>query len=285
MELQDIAVHTCGICEIIIEEKNIPTHSCIEGYNRLLIDENFYFYPVTDDDGIVRRSLVDNEDVILPVREHITGTIKILSTINKEASQRENKTRSLNKRNNRKATKSTFNYDEEELLILSVQERRSLWDFTIPLEQQCLRLTKKLWDEVSETLGGKLSGEEAKKKFKNLHDVYRRIIHSENHPSGSARPSPTQKWHHYDSMEFLRDLCLVKKGKASNIDTDDDTSSIGESINNATGDGNNDEELEVLGAPKKKKKYGTAAQCTGKDCRFALSTTNSICNTISTQTR
>ncbi|XP_067214639.1 uncharacterized protein [Linepithema humile] len=175
MELQDIAVHTCGICEIIIEEKNIPTHSCIEGYNRLLIDENFYFYPVTDDDGIVRRSLVDNEDVILPVREHITG---------------------------------------------------------------------------------KLSGEEAKKKFKNLHDVYRRIIHSENHPSGSARPSPTQKWHHYDSMEFLRDLCLVKKGKASNIDTDDDTSSIGESINNATGDGNNDEELEVLGAPKKKKNMG-----------------------------
>jgi len=33
----------------------------------------------------------------------------------------------------------------------------------------------------------KLSGEEAKKKFKNLHDAYRRIIYSENHPSGSAR--------------------------------------------------------------------------------------------------
>ncbi|XP_029674117.1 uncharacterized protein LOC115242168 [Formica exsecta] len=49
---------------------------------------------------------------------------------------------------------------------------RSLWDFTIPLEQRCQRLTKKLWDEVSEILGGKLSGEEAKKKFKNLHDAY-----------------------------------------------------------------------------------------------------------------
>lgn len=82
----------------------------------------------------------------------ILGTIKMLSAINK---QRENESRSLNKRDNRRAMKSTLNYDDEELLILSVQERRPLWDFTIPLEQRCQRLTKKLWDEVSEILGGK----------------------------------------------------------------------------------------------------------------------------------
>lgn len=57
----------------------------------------------------------------------------------------------------------------------------------------------------------KLSGEETKKKFKNLHDAYRRIIHSENHPSKSARAPPTKKWHHYNSMEFQRVLCLIKK--------------------------------------------------------------------------
>jgi len=84
--------------------------------------------------------------------ELILGTVKILSALNKEASQRENEI-SLSRRNKQRTMKSTLNYDDEELLILSVQERRPLWDFTIPLEQQ--RLTKKLWDEVSETLGGK----------------------------------------------------------------------------------------------------------------------------------
>lgn len=85
----------------------------------------------------------------------ILGTIKILSAINKEASQGENESRSPNKRDNQRAMKSTLNYDDEELFILSVRERRPLWDFTIPLQQRCQRLTKKLWDEVSETLGGK----------------------------------------------------------------------------------------------------------------------------------
>lgn len=84
----------------------------------------------------------------------ILGTMKILSP-NEETSQGRNESRSHNKRDNRKTVKSTLNYDDEELLILSVQERRPLWDFTVPLEQRCQRLTKKLWEEVSETLGGK----------------------------------------------------------------------------------------------------------------------------------
>lgn len=79
----------------------------------------------------------------------------MLSATNKESSQGENESRYLNKKDNRRTMKSMLNYDDEELLILSVQERRPLWDYTIPLEQRCLRLTKKLWDEVSETLKGK----------------------------------------------------------------------------------------------------------------------------------
>ncbi|XP_020297427.1 uncharacterized protein LOC109861967 [Pseudomyrmex gracilis] len=239
-ESQDIAVvHTCGICEMIIEEKSIPSHDCVEGYNRFFIDTNFYFYPVTNDNRIVRRSLVDNEEVVLPV-EKVTG---------------KNESRFYNKKAKRKTVKS-LNYDDEELLILSVQEKRPLWDFTIPLEQRCQRLTKKLWDEVSETLGGKLSGEEAKKKFKNLHDAYRRIIQSENLSSGSARPPPTKKWHHYDSMEFLRDFCLVKKGKVSNIDVNDDDSlnNIDQSINDDDATGNDQLESGASDTQIKRKK-------------------------------
>jgi len=51
---QIVVPHTCGICETIIHEKNIPTHGCVEAYSRLFIDENFYFYPVT---GIIYISI------------------------------------------------------------------------------------------------------------------------------------------------------------------------------------------------------------------------------------
>ncbi|XP_039304217.1 uncharacterized protein LOC120359192 [Solenopsis invicta] len=162
MDLQDIAVvHTCGICETIIDQNDIPMHDCIRAYKKFFVDNNYYFYPVTGDNRIVRRSLVNNKEVVLPVREKISGTITTLSS-NELQAEKEN--RSHNERD--KIAKSTLNYDDEELLILLVQERRPLWDFTIPLEQRCQRITKKLWDEVSETLRGKLSGEEAKKNLK-----------------------------------------------------------------------------------------------------------------------
>jgi len=50
----------------------------------------------------------------------------------------------------------------------------------------------------------------AKSKFKSLHDVYRKIIQSEQRPSGSANTNTIRQWQHYNSMEFLRDSCLVK---------------------------------------------------------------------------
>ncbi|XP_025264522.1 uncharacterized protein LOC105259171 isoform X1 [Camponotus floridanus] len=69
---EDIAlVQTCGICEVIVDKENIPTHGCVEGYTRLFVDKNLYFYPVTDDNSIIRRSLINNKEVVLPVRENI----------------------------------------------------------------------------------------------------------------------------------------------------------------------------------------------------------------------
>lgn len=89
----------------------------------------------------------------------ILGIIKMLSPTNEE--QDNNKNKSIKKGDNQ--IKSTLNYDDEELLILSVQERRPLWDFTLPLEQRCQRVTRKLWDEISEILEGK-------KNVKNIRD-------------------------------------------------------------------------------------------------------------------
>lgn len=97
----------------------------------------------------------------------ILGTIKILSPVNRET-QAKNENRSLNKKEANRRSKCTLNYDDEELLILSVQERRPLWDFTAPVEQQSQRLTKKLWDEVSEILGGKKDIKNIRKLLKYL---------------------------------------------------------------------------------------------------------------------
>ena len=57
---------------------------------------------------------------------------------------------------------------------------------------------------------GKLSGPEAKIKFKSLRDRYRKIIQSEQRASGSARIESKEQWKHYDLMNFLRDSCLIR---------------------------------------------------------------------------
>ncbi|XP_011172640.1 uncharacterized protein LOC105205047 isoform X1 [Solenopsis invicta] len=108
MDLQDIAVvHTCGICETIIDQNDIPMHDCIRTYKKFFVDNNNYFYPVTGDNRIVRRSLVNNKEVVLPVREKISGTITTLSS-NELQAEKEN--RSHNERD--KIAKSTLNYDD-----------------------------------------------------------------------------------------------------------------------------------------------------------------------------
>lgn len=50
-------VYTCGICEIIMDEKDIQTHECVEAYNQFFIDDNLYFYPVT---GTIHTHLLNN---------------------------------------------------------------------------------------------------------------------------------------------------------------------------------------------------------------------------------
>ncbi|XP_011704855.1 PREDICTED: uncharacterized protein LOC105460113 [Wasmannia auropunctata] len=113
-----------------------------------------------------------------------------------------------------KRTKLNFenklNFDDEEFLIFEVEKRPSLWDYSLLLAQRKCTIKQQLWLEIALALNGKISAEEAQKKFKSLHDTYRKIVQSEKRPSGSARKadSAVQKWPHYHSMSFLKDSCL-----------------------------------------------------------------------------
>lgn len=113
-------------------------------------------------------------------------------------------------KNSNESIRAKLNHDDEETLILEVQSREPLWNFKLPLPQRNIRITKKLWQEVANALDGKITADEAKTKFKSLHDTYRRIIRSETCASGSAKKESGEKWAHYDSMEFMRDSCLLK---------------------------------------------------------------------------
>ncbi|XP_071563991.1 uncharacterized protein [Temnothorax nylanderi] len=99
---------------------------------------------------------------------------------------------------------------EVELLILGVQKRTPLWDISLPLEQRNRETVRRLWDEVSAELNGKLNATDAQKKFKSLRDTFRKIVQAEQHASGSARIDIKEKWKYYDTMEFLRDSCLLR---------------------------------------------------------------------------
>ncbi|XP_044590877.1 uncharacterized protein LOC123269332 [Cotesia glomerata] len=198
-------VYTCGVCNIIVEI--IETHSCIESYGKIYLDDNNYFYPMTDTGAIIRRSLLND------------GTEAVVEDVDAE-NQNPNvsgKKNSLKKAVPSKSpkrpvsTKRSEKLDDIdiELLILEVEKRIPLWNFTIPIEERSRETVSNLWEEVSTALNGQISGPDAKKKFKSLRDVYRRIIHAEQLPSGSGRVNQKEKWKFYAQMEFLRDTCLV----------------------------------------------------------------------------
>ncbi|XP_036147003.1 uncharacterized protein LOC118647022 isoform X2 [Monomorium pharaonis] len=215
-------VHTCGICEEICEVENFKSHSCLEGYNNYMIDENtLYFYPVLDDGTtIIRRSEINNQEKIVaePFQQVRTST-------------------TLNKTKTSKRT-SKFNFDDEETLILEVQNRPSLWNYSLSLRERNGKLKKQCWEEIAQIFNGKFSTEELKIRFKSLHDTYRKIIHSEHQASGSARQDITKKWSHYASMQYLRDSCLYKT-TMSNI-------GINERIHNPSSANDDEDKLESI---------------------------------------
>ncbi|KAH0546408.1 hypothetical protein KQX54_009263 [Cotesia glomerata] len=141
-------VYTCGVCNIIVEI--IETHSCIESYGKIYLDDNNYFYPMTDTGAIIRRSLLND------------GTEAVVEDVDAE-NQNPNvsgKKNSLKKAVPSKSpkrpvsTKRSEKLDDIdiELLILEVEKRIPLWNFTIPIEERSRETVSNLWEEVSTAL-------------------------------------------------------------------------------------------------------------------------------------
>lgn len=50
---------------------------------------------------------------------------------------------------------SKLNFDDEEILILEVQNRPALWNYTLPLKERSAKMKKQLWEEIAQILNGK----------------------------------------------------------------------------------------------------------------------------------
>ncbi|KMQ87753.1 hypothetical protein RF55_12880 [Lasius niger] len=195
-------VYTCGLCEEICEK--IQGHSCLEGYNKFYIDENYYFYPMLDDGkSIVRRSMMPGniEAIVMDNQENLNPNIPEPVRLSRKLTGVPIAKTARNKQ---------LTDLDIELLILEVQKRTPLWDFSLPLDQRNRETVRRLWDEISAELNGKLNAADAKKKFKSLRDTFRKLVQAEQHASGSARIDIKEKWKYYDAMEFMRDSCLLR---------------------------------------------------------------------------
>ncbi|XP_071577207.1 uncharacterized protein [Temnothorax nylanderi] len=229
-------VQTCGVCEQICNQKDIAEHSCLEGYSSYAVDPNtLYFYPLADDGTtIVRRSNINNVEQLVdePFYDNCGNNIVHISQKGKrkvsgQVKQISNKRSKLND-----SAGNKLNFDDVEFLILEVQKRPPLWDYSLPLLQRKSTIKQRLWSEIALALNGKISAEETQKKFKSLHDTFRKIIQSEQRMNGSVRKDTIQKWPHYHSMSFLKDSCL-QKITVSNINNDDSNLSLMDDEDNA----------------------------------------------------
>ncbi|XP_029166654.1 uncharacterized protein LOC114937392 [Nylanderia fulva] len=181
MALSEIQlVNTCGICEEIVDKPEIRKHKCLAGFKKFYVDKNRYFYPVCEDNTIIRRSAMNNGEENIVIDE-----TPIVS--NKES--------------------ETFNdfsdsMDIDELFIEEVSKHEVLYNYSIPLQQRNRAIINETWIEVSKALGGRLDPKQAAKKWKILRDSYSRELAKEKLPSGAERPTLKRKWKHFDRMDF-----------------------------------------------------------------------------------
>ncbi|XP_071639783.1 uncharacterized protein [Temnothorax longispinosus] len=187
-----------------------------------------------DGTTIVRRSNINNVEQLVdePFYNNCGNNIVHISQKGKrkvsgQVKQISNKRSKLND-----SAGNKLNFDDVEFLILEVEKRPPLWDYSLPLLQRKSTIKQRLWSEIALALNGKISAEETQKKFKSLHDTFRKIIQSEQRMSGSARKDTIQKWPHYHSMSFLKDSCL-QKITVSNINNDDSNLSLMDDEDNA----------------------------------------------------
>ncbi|KYQ49237.1 hypothetical protein ALC60_11694 [Trachymyrmex zeteki] len=215
-ELETDVVNTCGLCESICREDEIPVHPCLKSFPAYYIDKNTrYFYPQYEDGSILRRSLVGDEE--LNIIETPSESELIQQAPDEESFAKENVPINV------KQLKVFL----EERLIEAIRRRLALWNFRLPIAERGIRTKEKLWMEVATVMQGFITSEEAKKKWNSLSDTYRKNKKESEMPSGSGARKKI-KWIHMDRMEFLGDVCLQSKTTTniiSNDSLDDDDSS------------------------------------------------------------
>ncbi|XP_077270912.1 uncharacterized protein LOC143902079 isoform X2 [Temnothorax americanus] len=206
-------VHTCGMCETILEEEEIPSHECWANYPGIVCDENtLYLYPQCENGDIVCRSAIDGAELFV-TKSHLPTSEELLT--------------------------SSLGRNLEELIIAEVSARELLWNQKINIAKRDRRTVQQLWEQVADATNGECSVDEVKKKWKHLRDRYMKIISLEKLPSGSGSKSSRRKWQYYDMLSFLRDTFLEKEtvsnmpSRDENLNNDDVEIHVDGEVNDA----------------------------------------------------
>ncbi|XP_011879052.1 PREDICTED: uncharacterized protein LOC105568196 isoform X1 [Vollenhovia emeryi] len=191
-------LHTCSVCKSKVVEEEICNHPCLRGYEFFYVDENLIFHPQNQNDD--EQSLVDDSHMSL------VDDSEEMDEIEKQVPKKIKKT--IETWHNEK-------HVQEEQLIDEIHKRPALWNFKLPLAERSIQIKKKLWEEVSASINN-MDIATVKKKWKSLCDSFRIQQNKQYRPSGSAATSQTNKWVHFDRMQFLSDVQLTSK-TATNI--------------------------------------------------------------------
>ncbi|EZA52902.1 hypothetical protein X777_07708, partial [Ooceraea biroi] len=70
----------------------------------------------------------------------------------------------------------------EEMLIEEVRKRPPLYDYTLPLSVRGRHKLAELWREISTTLNGRISPDDAKKRWKSLKDTFSKAVAEGKNP-------------------------------------------------------------------------------------------------------
>ncbi|XP_044584019.1 uncharacterized protein LOC123264667 isoform X2 [Cotesia glomerata] len=130
-------------------------HPCLNDYDDVHLDENYYFYPLLGDkETSIRRAILRDgregliEDSIYGNKENCCQNSFKSPPETQKSTKRRNTAAS-------KTSKKKLSDEEIEHLIIEVQNRIPLWNFNISLAERTREITVTLWEEVSAALNGK----------------------------------------------------------------------------------------------------------------------------------
>ncbi|KYM96888.1 hypothetical protein ALC62_12443 [Cyphomyrmex costatus] len=106
----------------------------------------------------------------------------------------------------------------DEFLITCVSQKQGLYDYRIPASSRANLKKKTLWQEVSNMMGGQLSAEDAKNRWKYLRDCYMKAKKKQRTyiPSGSgAIPKKKNTFRFFEQMKFLDDTLQTSQTSSS----------------------------------------------------------------------